>query len=71
MEVQNNTLVERNEKLQKEVGALRTLAKEAFHEKKKTQAVLEALKHQVAHLLGGQHHTVSEQESKKHPSTGL
>lgn len=52
LEVQNNELVEANEKLQKEMGLLRTVAKEALLEKKKSQSALESLKHQVVHLLG-------------------
>ena len=51
LEVQNNELVEANEKLQKEMVALRSLAKEAILEKKKSQAALETLKHQVVQLL--------------------
>lgn len=51
LEVQNNELVEANEKLQKEMAALRSLAKEAILEKKKSQAALETLKHQVVQLL--------------------
>ena len=50
LEVQNLELVEFNEKLQKEVAALRSLAKEALLEKKKSQAALEAFKHQVSHI---------------------
>lgn len=50
LEVQNNELVDINEKLQKEVAALRNMAKEALLEKKKSQAALEAFKHQVSWL---------------------
>ena len=49
--MQNNELVEANEKLQKEMAALRSLAKDAILEKKKSQAALETLKHQVVQLL--------------------
>ena len=52
LEVQNNELVEANEKLQKEMAALRSFAKEAILEKKKSQAALETLKDQVVQLLG-------------------
>lgn len=62
LEVQNNELVEANEKLQKELSMLRSLAKEAIVEKKKSQAALEALKHQVVHLLG-EHNMVPKQET--------
>ena len=51
LEVQNNELVEANEKLQKELSMLRSLAKEAILEKKKSQAALEGLKHQVVQML--------------------
>jgi len=72
--VQNNELVEANEKLQKEMGMLRTLAKEAILEKKKSQAALETLKHRVVHLLG-EHNMVPKQDALKQdpaaqPSTG-
>ena len=74
--MQNNELVEANEKLLKEMGMLRGLAKEAILEKKKSQAALEALKHQVVHLLG--EHTrgaqqgggTLKQDPAVHPSTG-
>lgn len=72
--MQNNELVEANEKLLKEMGMLRGLAKEAILEKKKSQAALEALKHQVVHLLG--EHTrlaqqgTLQQDPAAHPSTG-
>lgn len=74
LEVQNNELVEANEKLQKELGMLRSLAKEAIVEKKKSQAALEALKHQVVHLLG-EHNMVPKQETLQQepaaqPATG-
>ena len=48
--MQNNGLVEANEKLQKELSMLRNVVKEALLEKKKSQTALEALKHQVAPL---------------------
>ena len=75
LEVQNNELVEANEKLQKEMSMLRSLAKEAILEKKKSQAALEALKHQVVHLLGD-HNRLAKQGTLKQdpaaqPSTGL
>jgi len=76
LEVQNIELVEANEKLQKELGMLRGLAKEAILEKKKSQAALEALKHQVVHLLGehtrGAQQGVStlKQDPAAQPSTG-
>lgn len=74
LEGQNIELVEANEKLQKELGMLRSLAKEAILEKKKSQAALEALKHQVVHLLG-EHTRVAQQGAPKQdpaapPSTG-
>ena len=74
LEVQNNELVEANEKLQKELGMLRSLAKEAIVEKKKSQAALEALKHQVVHLLG-EHNMVPKQDTLRQdpaaqPATG-
>ena len=46
--MQNQELVDLNEKLQKEVAMLRNMAKEAILEKKKSQAALEAFKHQVS-----------------------
>ena len=49
--MQNNELVEANEKLQKELSMLRNLAKEAILEKKKSQSALESLKHQVVHAM--------------------
>ena len=64
LEVQNNELVEANQKLQKELSTLRTLAKEAIIEKKKSQTALETLKHQVVHLLG-EHDMVPKQELAK------
>lgn len=64
LEVQNNELVKGNQKLQKELSVLRTLAKEAIMEKKKSQTALETLKHQVVHLLG-QHDMVTQQELAK------
>ncbi|KAL3145828.1 hypothetical protein ABBQ38_015201 [Trebouxia sp. C0009 RCD-2024] len=69
LEVQNNELVEANQKLQKELNALRSLAKEAIMEKKKSQTALETLKHQVVHLLG-QHDMVPKQGSPTHASQG-
>lgn len=73
LEVQNIELVEANEKLQKELGMLRGLAKEAILEKKKSQAALEVLKHQVLHLLeehtrGAQQGTL-KQDPAAQPST--
>ena len=62
--MQNNELVKGNQKLQKELSVLRTLAKEAIVEKKKSQTALETLKHQVVHLLG-QHDMVTKQELAK------
>lgn len=62
--MQNNELVEANQKLQKELSALRTLAKEAVMEKKKSQTALETLKHQVVHLLG-EHDMVPKQDLAK------
>ena len=62
--MQNSELVEANQKLQKELSALRTLAKEAVMEKKKSQTALETLKHQVVHLLG-EHDVVPKQELVK------
>lgn len=59
--MQNNELVEANEKLQKELSMLRNLAKEAILEKKKSQSALESLKHQVVHLLG-EHNRVPKQD---------
>ncbi len=74
LEVQNIELVEANEKLQKELGMLRGLAKEAILEKKKSQAALEALKHQVVHLLGkhtrGAQQGAPKQDPAAQPSTG-
>ena len=67
--MQNNELVEANQKLQKELNALRSLAKEAIVEKKKSQTALETLKHQVVHLLG-QHDMVPKQGSPTHASQG-
>ena len=72
--MQNIELVEVNEKLQKELGMLRGLAKEAILEKKKSQAALEVLKHQVVHLLeeharGAQQGTL-KQDPAAQPSTG-
>ncbi|DBA80522.1 TPA: hypothetical protein ACH3X1_007790 [Trebouxia sp. C0004] len=64
LEVQNNELVEANEMLQKEMSMLRGLAKEAILEKKKSQAALEALKHQVVHMLG-EHTRVAKQGTLK------
>ena len=64
LEVQNIELEEANQKLQKELSVLRTLAKEAIMEKKKSQTALETLKHQVVHLLG-EHDMVPKQESAK------
>lgn len=69
LEMQNNELVEANQKLQKELNALRNLAKEAIMEKKKSQTALETLKHQVVHLLG-QHDMVPKQSSPTHASQG-
>lgn len=48
LEVTNQELVDINEKLQKEIAMLRNMAKEAVLEKKKSQAALEAFKHQVS-----------------------
>lgn len=62
--MQNNELVGTNQKLQKELSVLRTLAKEAIMEKKKSQTALETLKHQVVHLLG-EHDMVPKQELAK------
>lgn len=62
--MQNNELVEANEKLQKEMGLLRTVAKEALLEKKKSQSALESLKHQVVHLLG-EHNILPKQGTLK------
>lgn len=64
LEVQNNELVEANEKLQKEMGLLRIVAKEALLEKKKSQSALESLKHQVVHLLG-EHNILPKQGTLK------
>ncbi len=72
--MQNIELVEANEKLQKELGMLRGLAKEAILEKKKSQTALEALKHQVVHLLGehtrGAQQGAPKQDPAAQPSTG-
>lgn len=70
LEVQNNELVEANEKLQKELGTLRNLAKEAILEKKKSQTALETLKHQVVHLLG-EHNKLPKQEPGKQDAAPL
>lgn len=64
LEVQNNKLVEANQKLQKELSALRSVAKEAISEKKRSQAALETLKHKVVHLLG-EHDIVPKQDPTK------
>ena len=68
LEVQNNELVEANEKLQKEVGLLHNLAKEAILEKKKSQTALETLKHQVVHLLGERNLLPKQDPGQKIPS---
>ena len=74
LEVQNIELVEVNEKLQKELGMLRGLAKEAILEKKKSQSAFEALKHQVVHLLGehtrGAQQGAPKQDPAAQPSAG-
>ena len=62
--MQNNELVEANEKLLKEVALLRNLAKDAISEKKKSQTALETLRHQVVHMLG-EHDMVPKQDAAK------
>lgn len=64
LEVQTNELAEANERLQKEVGLLRNLAKEALLEKKKSQSALEALKHQVVQLLADRQALTVQQEGQ-------
>lgn len=66
--MQNNKLIEANQKLQKELSALRSVAKEAISEKKRSQAALETLKHKVVHLLG-EHDMVPKQDPAKKQKT--